>query len=85
MVYVYLDVSNGDGSHAKTYVGGFNILNAKRKNIYKYIKEEYRSDCIDNPVALTQLIIEPKYLFDFENFRKLFIRCDTKPNYAGYL
>ncbi|MGN7724158.1 FRG domain-containing protein [Chitinophaga sp. 22620] len=70
---VYISLSSGDGSYSHAYVGGYNILNAKRKNIYNYININDRTICKDNPVALTQLINNPRFLFTFEGFRELFV------------
>jgi hypothetical protein len=70
---VYIDLSSGDGSHSRAYIGGQNILDGKRQNISKYLKDKYRLVCEDNPVALTQLINHPKYLFSFKGFRRLFV------------
>jgi hypothetical protein len=70
---VYIGMSIGDGSHSNAHIGAQNILNAKRRNLNKYLNSEYQSICEDNPVALTQLIFEPKYLFSFKGFRQLFV------------
>ncbi|RPD38267.1 FRG domain-containing protein [Chitinophaga barathri] len=70
---IKISLSNDNMSHSRAYAGGFNILSAKRKNIYRYIKSEEREICQDNPVALTQLISDPRYLFTFGGFRKLFV------------
>lgn len=70
---VYIGLASVDGSNTKSYVSGLNALESKRRNILKYVNDEFRNICSNNPVALTQLINRPSYLFTFEGFRKLFV------------
>ena len=78
---IYTGLSSGDGSYSRAHVGGHNILNTKRRNIYRYINNNDRAICQDNPVALIQLVNNPRYLFTFRGFRELFV-SDIIPNQA---
>lgn len=69
---LYVGMSGAEGSGARAYVSGYRVLRSKRSAIYKYIKKENRKITVDNPIALLQLINNPRYLFQFDLFCELF-------------
>ncbi|MDB5003885.1 MAG: hypothetical protein JWQ34_2110 [Mucilaginibacter sp.] len=69
---VYIVMTADDGSNTHAYVNGYHILQAARENILDILRPEYRDICADNPVALTQLVFDPSYLFQFERLQELF-------------